>query len=761
MRLMKQLLLALFLMIMMNIQAQETWVEKEYHFNHPQIKTQNGNTEIYFQDTRIFGETGKASLPFHRISLLLPPGTKAADIQIIYKNEIDLEGEYKLLPRQEARPISSKEKYKFLENKSFYRSSQIYPQQKQAEVSTQYFSGYAIAGSAFTPLRYIPSSGKVSYYSTVKVRVKAVGSDEAQQALQNLPYKEKNEIIDKITDNPGEISYYPVKSSRSESYDYLIITGNDFVSEFDSLIRFYESYGIKTKIYSLSYIDTAETGQDMQEKIRNFIISQYQDNGIEYVMLGGDAEVVPYRGFYCYVDSGSGYTDYNIPSDLYYSALDGNWNSDGDDMWAEPGEDDLYPEVAVGRLPFSDTTELHHMLHKSMSYQSAPVTGELNKPLLAGEYLYNNPLTWGADYMDLLVGDRNDNGYSSSGIPIDHPYDTLYDRPVNYNWNKYDLINLINQGTPFIHHCGHASATYMMRMYNGDITDANFSQVNGIDHNYPVLYTHGCICGAFDVSDCIAEWTLKIQNYASAFVGNSRYGWFVEGTTDGPSEHLHREFVNAMYGDSINHLGMTHMISKFETAPFVPLSEYEQGATRWCFYDNNVLGDPMMALWTNEPESVSLQYLPLVPAGSGHLEITALRNNALAEGLTCVVMKNDTLLGSAITNSSGYADIQLEEPIGGGNYRLYISGYNILKESHDLTVADLWLGYSKDWNDPQNWYSNSVPGSNTNVYVPLTPEGGSYPLISDGGTFICHSMYLEPGAQMHMKDGNTIEILGE
>ena len=47
-------------------------------------------------------------------------------------------------------------------------------------------------------------------------------------------------------------------------------------------------------------------GQDNPEKIRNFIIQEYQGSGVEYVMLGGDVEVVPYRGFYCHVQSSSG-----------------------------------------------------------------------------------------------------------------------------------------------------------------------------------------------------------------------------------------------------------------------------------------------------------------------------------------------------------------------------------------------------------------------------------------------------------------------
>jgi hypothetical protein len=143
-----------------------------------------------------------------------------------------------------------------------------------------------------------------------------------------------------------------------------------------------------------------------------------------------------------------------------------------------------------------------------------------------------------------------------------------------------------------------------MRLYTSNITDAAFSQVNGFIHNYQVLYTQGCYCGAFDQSGCIASKMLTIHNFLAGGVFNSRYGWFDEGTSEGPSEHLEREFVSALYDDSIpeRHFGTVHMISKIKTAPWITLpGEWEPGARRWCQYCANALGDPAMEIWTDEP----------------------------------------------------------------------------------------------------------------------------------------------------------------
>ncbi len=116
-------------------------------------------------------------------------------------------------------------------------------------------------------------------------------------------------------------------------------------------------------------------------------------------------------------------------------------------------------------------------------------------------------------------------------------------------------MNEINSGKQFVHHVGHANSNYVAYMSNSDITNANFSGANGIDHNFTIMQSAGCICGAFDDNDCIMEKMVNIQNFAVAVIGNSRYGWFNEGQTEGPAAHLHREMVDAMYHEKMNMIG--------------------------------------------------------------------------------------------------------------------------------------------------------------------------------------------------------------
>ena len=332
-------------------------------------------------------------------------------------------------------------------------------------------------------------------------------------------------------------------------------------------------------------------------------------------MLAGNPSLVPSRGFYCYVQSGGGYSDSNIPADLYYSGMDGNYDANNNGIYGELDDDpDLLPDVSVGRMPFETAQEQANIIHKTIWYRAHQIPGEQSQPLLAGEFMDQPTMTFGQQYLELLVNDHTDNGYYTHGIPsasntIDRLYDTLVNPigPVIYYWTIDDLLARINQGPSFIHHAGHANYDYVMKLSTPDITDANFYALNGVTHDYTLMYTHGCDCGGFDQNDCIAEYMVLIQNFLAGGIFNSRYGWFDQGTTEGPSAHLNREFVSAIYNDTvanqIHEIGSAHLMSKIKTAPWVTLPDslqFEAGAQRWCHYDCNLLGDPTLWVFTED-----------------------------------------------------------------------------------------------------------------------------------------------------------------
>jgi len=640
-------------------------IEKTFYFSDYQISQKDNYQVIIFPGTQSSGLPGEPVLPYQTISLLLPPGEAALSIEVIGEMPHEIPGTYALYPQQHVRPLSEGPSGTFIRNEEIYRQQENYPASPAGHLVTQYLNGYGIALSSFTPVIYAPSKGTLSYFGKVTVRIHTASDETAVKAMENLRTTAKTaERLGVLIQNPEMAESYPFKASLKTDYQILIITPSAFSDSFQDLIDMYQGMGMITQVVTTESIGSSMTGQDLPEKIRNYIIQEYQNNGIEFVLLGGDVEYVPYRGFYCTVQSSSVYEDYNIPADLYYSALDGTWDDNGNHIWGEPGEDDLLPDIAVTRFPVSSTTDLEHMIHKSVFYQTSPVDEERQNPLLAGEHLWTDPMTFGGDYLDLLVDEHTDNGYYTHGIPSDeNNITTLYDSLISlpdyiWSWSTAQFLNLINSGTSFIHHSGHANQTYVARLNIWDITNSNFSGVNGVDHNYTLMYTHGCLCGAFDESDCIGERMVTIDNFLVGGTFNSRYGWFNEGQTEGPSAHIHREFVSALYNDTtaFKRIGETHMMSKIKTAPWVTApGQWEPGALRWCFYDCNVFGDPAMEIWTGDPttgvaESHPGNSLRLYPNPASSYTTLRISDEASMQGeLTLTNMLGQTVLHTRIS----------------------------------------------------------------------------------------------------------------
>ena len=605
----KAILYVLFFTLYLTLSAGN--VEKVYYFDNYTISQTGLYHTFSFPGTRLSGLPGEPVLPFHEVVLLLPPGETAESIEIIGENAVDVPGTYMLFPKQEVKPISEGYSGPFIKNEKVYQKDAVYPTKPYGHLMTQILNGFPFALCTFTPVQYNPAHGTLLFYEKVTVRI--LTKRDVRSSAETGHYAPPASALERVRDfaqNPEMMDEYPNMGTLKSTYQLLIITPAIFQNEFQDLITMYTNKGMAAQVKTVEDISASISGIDLQEKIRNYIKDQYLSNSIEYVLLGGDDQYIPHRGFYCHVISGSGYDDWDIPADLYYSGMDGNYDLNGNQVYGEVDDSvDLLPDIAVARMPASDTAELHHMIHKSISYQANPVLGQGQNPLLVGEYLYDNPLTFGGDYMELLIDNHSDNGYFTHGIPSgSNTFTKLYDS-LNTSWDVPTLLNKINQGPSFIHHLGHASTNYVMRLNTSDITNSNFSQVDGVVHNYQLLYTQGCDCGGFDQPDCIGVQMVAIGNFLAGGVFNSRYGWFDQGTTEGPSEHLEREFVSALYSDTLSdrHFGSAQMISKIKTAPWVTApGEFEPGAQRWCHYDCNAFGDPALEIWTGQPHGLGI-----------------------------------------------------------------------------------------------------------------------------------------------------------
>jgi hypothetical protein len=631
-----------FLTLFLSINAaQARVIELTYDFDTPTIaKGFEDYDVVAIPGLSNAGSPGYPVLPFKTAKVLIPYGEELEDIDVITGKKVLLGTDFFIDPGQAPIPLSFNGSVnRTPPNGTVYNSTEEFPCRIYSSLSIQEMRGYEILLLNLYPVQYIPKPGEISYYEnmTVVVSTKEQAPKEGLDLFRGLP-EDRARVLE-IVDNPQEVNTYSMHKAKNtgmqptsivdptESYDYVIITNDalNFSSgayTFQNLADWKNQKGVETTIVTVEQIisdpdyhcdglygDGCAIPQfdDTQARIRNFIKDAYTNWGIEYVLLGGDGDggdvggesgdtIIPHRGF-------SAYGDGDIPADLYYATLDGNWNSDCDSLWGEPGEEDFYAEVFVGRAPVDSEEELSNFVMKTIAYESS--TSEyLEEAWMVGEDAGH--LGYTGRFNDEIKYGSNANGYTTVGFPDEFDVSTLYDRdyPGN-NWSKSVLIDIINDGTHIINHVGHADVDclcYVKGFCNDDIDALT-------NNEYLFGYTQGCYSGAFDNRhpygsildyDCALEHFTTTPHGAFAFIGNSRYGWgCYPPSTDAPSQHYDRQFWDAVFGENIINIGKANQDSKKDNIGFIingsPCSSGEwpcTGVMRYCYYEINLFGDP-------------------------------------------------------------------------------------------------------------------------------------------------------------------------
>jgi hypothetical protein len=204
-----------------------------------------------------------------------------------------------------------------------YSSSGMFPGKFFTEVGTYSFRCYEILVLRLYPVQYIPATGELFYYPDLTVSVETVEDGHINSLFRGLN-KDNNEILKKV-DNPSIANTYTqttTKIDSTEEYDMVIITSESLKSGFEPLKNAHDADGCKTLIYTVEDIYSEYSGVDNAEKVRNFIIDAYNNWGVEYVLLGGDSNVVPSENIVYVINDTIAECG---PGDLYYGCLDGTW----------------------------------------------------------------------------------------------------------------------------------------------------------------------------------------------------------------------------------------------------------------------------------------------------------------------------------------------------------------------------------------------------------------------------------------------------
>ena len=424
---------------------------------------------------------------------------------------------------------------------------------------------------------------------------------------------------------------------------YLVITGEILAPAFRRLVDFRTKFdGVTAELVTVEEIEAAydgtrpDGGSDVQTKIRNCIRDYVENRGTEYVCLGGDDTVVPDRDCYGYVDGASGVeTCDDMPTDLYYSSLEDDWDGDKDGLYGEPADGcDLAPDVVVGRIPVQTFDQAAGYLRKLFAYERNVRENQdvLGKFYLGGamswHYAWSTNSLWPReaeiptfhDGLRSFAGRttrasdaeiwlrrlwRDKFGLDEYGLSASFFFDTItsWDSSTDgdYAQTSANVVKRMSEGHHYLFYQTHGNADgWSLEGFN------DFSAYAAKDLTGPVdfVYTCACLSGHFDKYDpSLSEAMVRNPNGGTiGWLGCSREGWgsyLSSSSTDygGDSGRVSPDYGMSFYnqilvqgvprfGDAVC-WGKANHISKCGSV----------GAPRWLMFGLNAQGDPMAHLY--------------------------------------------------------------------------------------------------------------------------------------------------------------------
>lgn len=403
-------------------------------------------------------------------------------------------------------------------------------------------------------------------------------------------------------------------NTNTTDYEYVIITNDTLKPAFDKLAYWKTMKGVRTKVLTTDsiynkYRDSLDVNVELnpqhaiKKELRNYYDGQY--TGLEYVLLGGDVEIVPTQ--MCYIkaeDEDEIYVD-STPTDWYYSCLETlDWDSNHNSWAGDVGDNiNLAGELIVSRLPAHTYEEANMMVNRIIEYERNPPLGNWEKKiLLSGNVLH--------EFYNI-----NDSSFSDS-----HHFGEEYKNTILQHWDG-QAIRLFDTGSDFSggasynfnveHLQTELSKGYIIANIDTHGTDSTYVMENLPDYNidnaatlenrgYTAIVTAACLTNAFDKYfngqpiTCLSEAFMRNPNSGIiTYIGSSRNAWYPISLE--LQVELYKNFIES------NTLQLGRVLRSVKNSMISDCNTYEK-THRWLLFSINMLGDPEMPIFMSRPQ---------------------------------------------------------------------------------------------------------------------------------------------------------------
>ena len=604
---------------------------------------------------------GAPDLPSHSTFVALPQGATArleiSNVKTHLINNVDI------IPA--AQPQLDNENSLVIHEKDqkIYSQNTFYPETPFRLSNPTTIRGINVISLDAMPFQYNPVTKELLVYDEVDLKVSIEGG-ETEIGDTRYRTKEWDHILSDIILNFNDLPSIDYGKRLRQHYEnretgceYMIITPDnpDFIQLADSIRMFRIAQGVPTEIFTVT-----DCGGNDYHAIYDFIRNAYDtwEMPPAAVELLGDHDSDGTKGIVSYTmnnhPGGDGYNPYI--SDHAYSDMNGNMMSD----------------IILARITGRNFDELYHMIKKDLDYERTPPTSPdfYDKPVTAMGFQLER---WFQLCSEVV------NGFWENELGK-HPVrlNAIYEGTPGSRWSTADNTNkIINyfgpNGTGYIpetmSHLTQWDATG--EMVNDAINNGSFI-VQHRDHGNEDLWgeprystatikklknkdltyvmSNNCLTGRFNYSGadgCFAEAFHRHQHGALGLIAATEVSYsfvndvYVWGVYDN------------MWPDFMPTYGTTHpvdfVLPAFGNAAgkyFLKQSswtdDYVKEITYYLFHHH---GDAYMNLYTEVPQTLNVEMLPVLMTGKDTYQVKA------DEGALICLSVGDQIIG--LDNATG------------------------------------------------------------------------------------------------------------
>jgi hypothetical protein len=504
--------------------------------------------------------------------------------------------------------------------------------------------------------------------------------------------------------------------------EYVIITSDLLSGEYERLADWRTRSGTPAAIRTVEWIRSRyPEGVDLADSIRRFIRDAASLWGTEWVLLGGDTDVIPARiGRSLFSLQGE-----DIATDLYYQCLDRNWNQNGNDLFGEPADNaDLLPEVWVSRIPLSTPEGVESVIDKTFQYERTPPIHSAYIPrlLALAEVLF--PANWqlgqqanfDGGLLAEMVIDRLPASFQATRMYENYTASTW--APMALPEEKPAVLDSIDAGYQIVYHAGHGYRSNLsIGLGGGEILrDDAEAMSNALE---PFLF-YGINCNSASIDyDCIAETMLaNPAGGCFAYIGSTRYD-YPDAAID-----YQNGFFEFTFEDG-EPLARAHSLSKLAHI----VDSQGDGPDRWHQMSFISLGDPIVRMRTASPRNLAVLHPAAVVAG-GSVPVTVSLSGSPLSGARVTLYRAGDFFASDTTGADGTVNLPCAAD-GVGTVALTVTSLNAVPYEATLPLtAPAGVPYLRvaglriEDLPPGNGDGRLDPGETANLHFTIENVGG-------------------------------------